>query len=161
MRRRASDAARAGPGERRLDRLVAAQVHVTVLAVAAGPIMLLAAFRLTRVPGGTDLWAGVLAFTGVGTVAAGLAPWISDRVTVRLQRLLLWSVIAIATVGIVGAIWTVELWALLGLQMLIAAAALAEIGTQRRALLHYWIGEGFVAGSVWLYHILVAVGPRI
>jgi len=150
-----------GPTERRLDRLVVAQVHVTVLAVAAAPIMVIAAQRLMRLPGVDNVWGLVLVASGLISSAAGLAPWASSLVTVRLQRLLLWSAIALGSVAVIGAIWAVELWALLGIQIMLAASALAELGTQRRAVVHFWISAMVLVGTFWLYYVLVAAQPRI
>ena len=116
--------------------------------------------RLERLPGEHDMWQAFLWLAAVLGLATALGPWLLPRFTVAFQRALGAVTLLAAVVGTVGSIWVVSLWALLGIQIVIAALVLAEIGMQRQALLWFWICTSVLVTVVLAYHGLVDLQPR-
>lgn len=145
---------------RRLDRAVLVQGHCSALELGAALCLRLAADRLSLVPGSWGPWTGML-FAGAGlALAAAVLPWLTAGFTVRHQRGLLAAASVVAACGVVGAAWAVDLVAVLGVQLLVGAAALAELGNQRRALWWFWVTVAVLVLAVAGYHLLVDVRPR-
>ena len=144
----------------RTDQLVLVQAHCTVLFVLAAVTFFASARRLERLPRDHDVWQAFLWVAAVLGLATALGPWVLPRFTVAFQRTLGAAILLAAVVGAVGSIWVVSLWALLGIQMAVAALVLAEIGMQRQALLWFWICTSVLAAVVLAYHGLVDLQPR-
>ncbi len=144
----------------RLDRLVVSQAHCSALELAAAVLLAVAAQRLTRVPAADDGWrVPLLLAAGLSAVAA-VGPWLLARFQVFLQRALVWGGLVVASVGAVGATWEIDVRAYLALQLLLAAAVLAELGTRRRAIWWFWITASALVAGFALYYLLVDVQPR-
>ena len=133
---------------------------MTVLALGGALLLVVSGRRLGRVPGAWDGWSVPLLAAGVLSVAGGLGPWIVPRCTVRTQRALIVSALGLGIVAVLGSVWFVDLLALLGLQLILTAAVLAEIGMQRRALTWLWICALALVAAVLLYHGLIDPQPR-
>lgn len=146
--------------EVRTDRLVLAQAHCTLLDIAGAIALFVSARRLGKVPGDWDAWRIPLVLGAALAAAAALGPWLVPRFGVRMQRLLVVSALAAGTIGVIGAIWVVDLLALLGLQLILTAIVLAEVGLQRRALAWLWACAFVLVGVVLVYHRVVELQPR-
>ena len=150
----------ASVAERRLDRVVLVQAHCSALDLAAALCLGVAANRLERVPGGWQAWRSTLFATAGLAVAAAVLPWLTAGFTVRWQRRLVGAAIVVGTIGVTGATWAVDLLAVLGVQLLVAAVVLAELGGQRRALWWFWVTAVVLVVAVAGYHVLVDLQPR-
>lgn len=146
--------------ERRVDRLVLVQAHASVLAILAAVCLGVAADRLGLVPGDWGPWQVGLVVAAVIALAGAVLPWLTAAFTVRWQRRLFAGAIVVATVAVTGSAWAVDILSMLGIQLLVAAVALGELGNQRRALWWFWLTAAVLVVAVAGYYVLVDVQPR-
>jgi hypothetical protein len=146
--------------QRRVDRLVLVQAHCSVLAILGAVCLVVAADRLGLVPGDWSLWRVGLVAAAAIAVAGAVLPWLTAAFTVRWQRRLLAGATIVAAVAVTGSAWAVELLSMLGVQLLVAAIVLGELGNQRRALWWFWVTAVVLVVAVVGYHVLVEVQPR-
>lgn len=144
----------------RRDHLVVAQAHTSFLLLLGALLLAVAADRLQRVPPGWGPWDSILLIAALAAAVAAMAPWLWSGCTVAAQRTITWGAIAIATFGLIGAVWVVDLLGLLGVQLVVTGGVVAELGTQRRALWWLWLCGGALVAAVLLYHGLVDLQPR-
>ena len=144
----------------RTDRLVLVQAHCTALGLGGALLLVVSARRLGRIPDAPDAWSIPLVAAASLAAIAGVSPWLVPRLGVHTQRLLTIAALATGTVGVLGSVWIVDLLALLGLQLILTAAVLAEVGLQRRALTWLWICGLLLVAAVLVYHQLVDLQPR-
>ena len=153
-------AAETRAGKERVDRLVLAQAHCSALDLGAAALFYLVADRLPRVPGAWGGWRVPILASAALATAAALGPWLVPRFSVRLQRVLVWSAVAVGAAGVLGATWEVDVLAYLALQLLLASGVLAELGTQRRALQWFWMTAIVIVAAFVVYHGVVDIQPR-
>ena len=150
----------ASVAERRLDRTVLVQGHCSALELGAALCFGVAADRLSLVPGSWGPWRTALFLAAALSVAAAALPWLSAAFTVPAQRWLLAAAVVASSTGVIGGVWAVDLLAVLGVQLLVAAIVLAEIGGQRSALWWFWIAAAVLIVAVGGYHLLVDIQLR-
>ncbi len=143
---------------RREGREVWTEADVSLLALLGGIQFLEGATDLRHSAGGWDGWAVPMTASAVLVMVAAIVPWVYGT-TVAVQRALLWGGLLLASVVAMAAMVAIDLNALLGCQLVVLAAVLAELGGRPRVRLWFWGSVVLLWGTYWLYNSLVALRP--
>ncbi len=143
----------------RRDRLLVAQILVSVLLLIGAALLLVTAVRLGRIWGDWRLRQFGLAAAAAAATLAAFAPWLSPALSVVSQRVVIWMAVVLASATTATAMRVAHLGAYLGIQMLLTAAVLAEIGTRRRALVWFVWTAAALTFVVLAYYSLVSPRP--
>lgn len=145
--------------EVRRDRLVSTQASASALSVIGALSMFSAGDRLGTIPGGWGPWTIWFQAVAVVSAVVGVAPWLSERFSVRMQRALVWGATCAAVALTIATALVVDLRAPLGCQALLTAGVVAELGTGRRALRWCCGTAAALVLIVVAYHMFVGLRP--
>lgn len=145
--------------EARRDRLIGTQATVSALLLIGGLSLFSAGDRLGVIPGGWGRWTIWFQAVAVVSVVAGVGPWLTERFTVRMQRVLVWGATCAAFAFTFATALVVDVRAPLGCQALLTAAVVAELGTGRRALRWCWGTAAVLVVMIAAYHMFVDLRP--
>lgn len=135
----------------RMQRTIAAQVHVTAALIMAAALFWKAGQQLDAI-GSVGFQVLIVLAAGVAAIGA-VVPWLAPQLSPSAQRVLIWSSLMSAAVPATATVTFIGFAAVGGCQLVVIAGVFAEIGARRRMLPFLWAVAG-VTFAITLWHLL-------